>query len=332
MSDITKTKLRLLVLFLCLMTIMILPEAKIYGTTTFILSVGLIFLLGMEFYFSRPPSSGPFFPGRVLSLIVLLYVVGYSAFFLEEDYFANNLLSRMDLVKNQMVTLRLEGINLEADLESSLITRDQISLSTQSNDVAVEKKESLDSYKTLEIEISKLRKKIELNESDMEAVKENYSDLKTRLESLHKSNHFKNNYYVIRAMSLGALGAILTLLASSCIKSREIKSYESLFSEANFWQTLITNSLAGSIVAVVAFALLYTKQISIFTSDSQADLPPPDFWKTTLLCLIAGAFAEKIYQAVASKVDDYVESDEDELSATTEPKLLYNKTTSELPK
>ena len=116
----------------------------------------------------------------------------------------------------------------------------------------------------------------------------------------------------MRALCLGALGAILTLLASSSIKSRKIPNYKSVFNEENYWQSLITNCLAGSIVSVLAFALFYTKQISIFDSTLESNTQAPDFWRSTLLCLIAGAFAEKLYEGVSTKVDTYVDQSNDD--------------------
>ena len=48
----------------------------------------------------------------------------------------------------------------------------------------------------------------------------------------------------------------------------------------------------GAVVSVVTFGLFHTKQISIFPhTDANSGLP--DFWRVTILCLMAGAFSRK---------------------------------------
>lgn len=60
---------------------------------------------------------------------------------------------------------------------------------------------------------------------------------------------------------------------------------------------------------MVVFALFYTKQLTIFQNLNGLKSSQPDFWRTTLLCIVAGAFSDKIYDAVSTRVDRYVETD-----------------------
>ena len=104
---------------------------------------------------------------------------------------------------------------------------------------------------------------------------------------------------LIRAICLGALGAIASMLARQVIEQNE----SSFFGKPKFWDTLITNSLLGAIVSVVVICLFFTKQLTIFKPDiSKIE---PDYWRITLVCILAGAFSKKIYSYIESGLNRF---------------------------
>lgn len=108
----------------------------------------------------------------------------------------------------------------------------------------------------------------------------------------------ENVYLVVRGISLGALGAFVYTLVHFLSRRR----WAELFADGNIERT-VAATLVGAIVAVVAFALFHTKQVSIFdVADAHPDARP-DFWRVTILCLGAGAIAGQIYQRTSLRMD-----------------------------
>ena len=65
----------------------------------------------------------------------------------------------------------------------------------------------------------------------------------------------------------------------------------------------------GGIVSVVVIGLFFTGFISIFANAPQTS-SETDFWKVTILCLIAGAFSDRLFQAAAGRVESYLQADQ----------------------
>lgn len=115
-----------------------------------------------------------------------------------------------------------------------------------------------------------------------------------------------NLYLVARALALGAIGALMSImvkfeLAASITKGGESHSWFDEHSLPKLW----TSTAIGAIVAVVALGLFHTKQITIF-SGSEAASSQPEFWRVTILCLMAGAFSDRLFQAASKRVDVYI--------------------------
>ncbi|MGL6529193.1 hypothetical protein ACSZM9_08840 [Aeromonas hydrophila] len=266
------------------------------------ITIGIIYFIRHHLHNSAEQAGiaeEPFLPARIIAIIFILAALTYPAFFVDKGYFSNSLISSMDLISTEQLNIKLD-IKTNEEMISSL--EKQINAIKEPS-----KPISSEDLYILNKELSNAQEQYRFNSKKHGLNEQRYANLKTRLAGLQEQKHFENLYYVMRALCLGALGAILTLLANSSIKSKKLVNYNSLFSEPDYWQSLITNCLAGSIISVVAFALFYTKQISIFDSTIESNSHAPDFWRSTLLCLIAGAFAEKIYDAVSTKVDGYVE-------------------------
>lgn len=109
-------------------------------------------------------------------------------------------------------------------------------------------------------------------------------------------------YYAIRAMALGALGALIThLVRQSLIKQANTDPDNP--SPAPQEIPLTPLLIIGSLVAVAAFGLFYTKTLSLITPSASDIEKAPEYWRITMLCLIAGAFAERIYDMVRARID-----------------------------
>lgn len=131
---------------------------------------------------------------------------------------------------------------------------------------------------------------------------------KAKLAILKDSNHIENIYFAMRALSLGGLGALVTLLTSYMLVAPSNGKIDGFMSSNNYWSLLLAHTAMGSIVSTVIFGLFYTKQLTIFQPENNStEYIAPEFWRVTMLCIIAGAFAEKLYSAASNRVDLYVD-------------------------
>ncbi len=132
------------------------------------------------------------------------------------------------------------------------------------------------------------------------------------VEQIARAERSRNLNYALRAVALGGLGAIITLVAQGIIRKEE--NQVQFLRHPAFWSDLVSRPILGACVSLIAFALLYTKQISIFQPETTnpTGVPHyPDFWRVTLLCLISGAFADRIYGAAAARVRRYLEEEQE---------------------
>ncbi len=63
----------------------------------------------------------------------------------------------------------------------------------------------------------------------------------------------------------------------------------------------------GAVVSVVVIGLFFTGFISIFANAAQ-NTGEADFWKVTILCLLAGAFSDRLFEAAAGRMDTYLQA------------------------
>jgi hypothetical protein len=102
-----------------------------------------------------------------------------------------------------------------------------------------------------------------------------------------------NIYVVARALALGAIGALMSIFA----KFLTTPSSDSLFEDNTSISRMWASMAMGGIVAVVVIGLFFTGFISIFSNATQ-NAGATDFWKVTILCLIAGAFSDRLFQCL----------------------------------
>ncbi len=138
-----------------------------------------------------------------------------------------------------------------------------------------------------------------------------------KLATLKESKYTENIFYAMRSLSLGGLGALITLLASYVLTPPTNGNALGFMSSSNYWSLLLAHTMMGAVVSTVIFGLFYTKQLTIFQPDKTVpENVAPEFWRVTMLCIIAGAFAEKLYSAASNRVDKYVEEPNKQVQPT----------------
>lgn len=147
-------------------------------------------------------------------------------------------------------------------------------------------------------DISQRKLELKIVQDRNELLVDTRSEVTKNLDRMASDSH--NVYLVVRALALGAIGALISILA----KAIRIERVDALL-QRDSAPILLTTMILGSMVAVVALGLFYTRQISIFThSEGQSGVP--DFWRVTILCLLAGAFSDRLFQAASGKVEQYL--------------------------
>jgi hypothetical protein len=121
-----------------------------------------------------------------------------------------------------------------------------------------------------------------------------------------------NIYLVARALALGAIGALMSIFA----KHLSVPSGRPLFDDAASMGRMWASIAMGGIVSVVVIGLFFTGFISIFSNAAQ-NTGQTDFWKVTILCLLAGAFSDRLFQAAAGRMEMYLRTGESRSKAKT---------------
>jgi hypothetical protein len=115
-----------------------------------------------------------------------------------------------------------------------------------------------------------------------------------------------NLYLVARALALGAIGALMSIMVKFETAASGAKGRQShVWFDDHSIQRLWTSTAIGAVVSVVALGLFHTKQITIF-SNGDSSPGQPEFWRVTILCLMAGAFSDRLFQAASQKVGAYI--------------------------
>jgi hypothetical protein len=110
-----------------------------------------------------------------------------------------------------------------------------------------------------------------------------------------------NIYLVARALALGAIGALMSIFAKYLSNPNPQPLFDDRASVGRMWASIAM----GGIVSVVVIGLFFTGFISIFANATQ-NSGETDFWKVTILCLLAGAFSDRLFQAAAGKMELYL--------------------------
>jgi hypothetical protein len=124
-----------------------------------------------------------------------------------------------------------------------------------------------------------------------------HADLMKKIEGTASESY--NFYLVTRALALGAVGTLMSFFAKFGSASGGL--FEDRHAMARLW----TSMAIGAVVGVVALGLMHTRQISVFSHSGDV-AGNPDFWRVTILCLLAGAFSDRLFQAAAGRVEQYL--------------------------
>lgn len=107
-------------------------------------------------------------------------------------------------------------------------------------------------------------------------------------------NQADDLYLVVRGVALGALGALAHTLVAFMSRRRPRLFRDGRAERAG------AAMLVGAIVSVVLFAGFHTRQISIFDVPPDSLAQKPDFWRVSVLGLVAGAAASWVYHSIAA--------------------------------
>lgn len=144
------------------------------------------------------------------------------------------------------------------------------------------------------------------------------SELEELIKKIDASQADNTNLYVVtRSLALGAIGALISIIANYLSSTRN----GTLFADDGIIARVFASMAMGAIASVVMIGLFYTGFISIFPQDqTQSTTENPDFWKVTVLCLLAGAFSDRLFQAASGKVDQYLANEDLGASTPANPK------------
>ncbi|MEP1384814.1 MAG: hypothetical protein ABJK64_13600 [Paraglaciecola sp.] len=223
-------------------------------------------------------------------LIFVAFLIGfiYPSFFLEEGRFFNSTLSEIEKTTFEHIQIKSEINAIDTQLKelTEVTEKNKVTPQEYISELEALSRNARLKYESLDYQLGLLHEK---------------------QEELKANGHFSNIFYVIRALSLGALGAMLTLITRPVTNSASPSRYESIFTNQFYWQLLISSVLSGALISVVVFSMFYSNQLSIFINENTPSSTAPSFWRITLVCLVSGAFAEKIYQAISGKVTSYTQ-------------------------
>jgi hypothetical protein len=140
------------------------------------------------------------------------------------------------------------------------------------------------------------------------SIEANRADLRKKLDAAAADS--TNIYLVARALALGAIGALMSIFA----KYLSIPTTRALFGDEASMGRMWASIAMGGIVSVVVIGLFFTGFISIFANAAQ-NTGDTDFWKVTILCLLAGAFSDRLFLAAATKMEAYLHTSDVEPKA-----------------
>jgi uncharacterized coiled-coil protein SlyX len=175
---------------------------------------------------------------------------------------------------------------------------------------------SADEIATVTIEaatkLSGLGSELDQFNTEMVALKETKAGITSTQAELRKkldtaAVDSANIYVVARALALGAIGALMSIFAKYLAGPTGRPLFEDSTSLGRMWASIAM----GGIVSVVVVGLFFTGFISIFANSAQTT-GETDFWKVTILCLLAGAFSDRLFQAASGRMDSYLRTGEAE--------------------
>ncbi len=226
---------------------------------------------------------------RCASFVTQFFMLVYFCFFISPTFFSES-------VDNKVIDLTQRIISSQKRLDK---------LNEQALNVTAAGIGS-DDFSPITSESLEIAERIDSHKARIESYKISLEQLKKKQVEEKEAKSYKNRFFVLRALSLGALGALIGLIAKSTLSTNinNADHKRQFLSMKNYWSNLVTFPASGAVVSVVVFSLFYTQQISLFNSDNSTN-EIPDYWRTTMMCIISGLFAERIYTIVSAKFQEY---------------------------
>ena len=107
-----------------------------------------------------------------------------------------------------------------------------------------------------------------------------------------------NRFYAFCALSLGALGALAAILSRLVMPWREEQIVGGM-PQLSARRTLAALAV-GAVTAVIVFGAFLTGDVSLYASTG-APMIDPDFWRMTIVCLLAGALSIFLHRAAETR-------------------------------
>jgi hypothetical protein len=208
---------------------------------------------------------------------------------------------------------RISGLQKSITDASIAATAKQASMhiaNAPAADIAAVAVESASKIAGLKSEVDQASAEKAVLKDKRDGIEANRAELRKKLDASAADS--VNIYLVARALALGAIGALMSIFA----KYLSIPSTQGLFEDKASMGRMWASIAMGGIVAVVVIGLFFTGFISIFANGVQ-NTNETDFWKVTILCLLAGAFSDRLFQAAANKMEAYLHTDDVEGKAKT---------------
>ncbi len=156
-------------------------------------------------------------------------------------------------------------------------------------------------YKTenFKIAINELKAQKESLENQQTALQKAETEINKKLEA--SKARTADLYAVSRALALGAIGALASIFFA---QFRSAAPSPINFDDRKAMAWTAGSMAMGAMAAVAVASLFFTGYISFFSS-SEPTSQNTDYWKVTILCLLAGAFFDRLYQEAGRRIDRY---------------------------
>lgn len=159
----------------------------------------------------------------------------------------------------------------------------------QSNSI----KDALTGYDEAEESLNQHQFEFNQLEVQIAGIEEENRVVTARLHDITRQS--ANQYLAMRAVALGALGAFAAALAVFLYGA----TAETRLQRVHTMLSIVF----GGIVALVVFALFTTRELSVFANVGAPPDEMPDYWRVVILCLISGAFADRLFAAARERID-----------------------------
>jgi hypothetical protein len=125
-------------------------------------------------------------------------------------------------------------------------------------------------------------------------LRERATALERQIGAIEAEN--RNRFYAFRALSLGALGALAAILSRLVMPWRE-EQIGGGMPHLSAGRTLAALAV-GAVTAVIVFGAFLTGDVSLYAGAPVID---PDFWRMTIVCLLAGALSIFLHRAAEAR-------------------------------